>query len=132
MESAVSAKSQAKASQRGLSRQIEFSKCETKRLRIRKPHYDPRPISERLPVVDQVENLLEDLRAAHIELGEHKPSQVKQYGSSCLLKLLERTPPQSSPAACSLILIQSRQGLKTAWLKSVSKMFTTGVLEAVP
>ena len=97
MESAASEKSQAKASQRGLSRQTRISKRETIRLRIMKPHYHPRPISERLQVVDQVENLLEDLRAAHIELGEHKPSQVKQYGSSCLLKLLERTPPPSSP-----------------------------------
>ena len=109
-----------------------FWKREIKRLRITKPHYDPRPISERLPVVDQVENLFEDLQAAHIELGSINPVRLSSMAllacSSCSSAPLH----QAAPAARRLILIRSHQGLKTAWLKNVSKMLTTGVLEAVP
>ena len=77
----------------------EFSKRESKRLRIRKPYFDPRPRSERLLVVQELNNFISDLCTAHEDLLAKNPVLVNQYGSSSWLKLLEPTPPPSSASS---------------------------------
>ena len=79
----------------------EYSKRETKRLRIKKPSFDPRPLRERLPIVEEVTDFVGDLSIAHEELLTLKPTLVSQYGSSSWLKLLEKTPPPSSASSSS-------------------------------
>ena len=60
-----------------------------------------------------------------LNLGNINPVRLSSMAllacSSCSSAPLH----QAAPAARRLILIRSHQGLKTAWLKSVSKMFTT-------
>ena len=40
----------------------EYTKRETKRLRLRKPVFDPRPVHLRLPDVEEVNRFVDDLK----------------------------------------------------------------------
>ena len=79
----------------------EFSKQGSKRLKIEKPHHDPRPMCDRLVVVEEVQGFVRNLSQAHIELEKINPTQVKQYDSSSWLKLLQPTPSPSSASSSS-------------------------------
>ena len=80
----------------------EYTKRDTKRLRLSKPLFDPRPTNLRLPNVDEMNKMVTDLQDAHQDaLLSDSSKLVSQYGSSCWLKLLEPSPPPSSSSSQS-------------------------------